>query len=47
MVAYGVLGDIGVTPSADILRRGQGYEPIVGGGLRGRGEVGVLYGGEE
>jgi len=42
MVVSGVLGDIGVTPTADIIRRGQGCEPIVcvcggGRGLRGRG----------
>ncbi len=29
MVVFKVLGDIGMTPTADILRRGQGCEPIV------------------
>ena len=42
-----VLGDIGVAPTADLLRRGQGCKPTVGRGLLGRGEVGVLRGGGE
>jgi hypothetical protein len=37
VVVSGVLGDIGVTPTTDLLRRGQGCELVVGGGLRGRG----------
>ena len=36
VVVYGVLGDIDVTPTPDILLRGQGCEQIVGG-LHGRG----------
>ena len=31
MVVYGVLGDVGVSSTADILRRGQGCEPVVRG----------------
>ncbi len=45
MVAYGVLRDVGVAPSADILQRGWGCKPVVGGGrgvLCGRGEVVVV-----
>ena len=50
VVVSGVLRDIGVTHAEDILLRGQGCELVVwgrGGGLRGRGEVGVLRGGGE
>ncbi len=39
IVVSGVLGDVGVTPTADIRRRGWGCEPVVWGGLRGREEV--------
>ena len=39
LVVYGTLGDIGVAPTADLLRHGQGSEPVVGGG-------GVSLGGE-
>ena len=31
MVVFGVLGDVGVSSMADILRRGQGCEPVVRG----------------
>jgi len=37
VVVFWVLGDVCVSATADILRRGQGREPIVLGGLRGRG----------
>ena len=37
LVVFGVLGDIGVTPRADILRRWQECEQVVWGGLRGLG----------
>ena len=32
VVVFEVLGDVGVSPTADILRRGQGCEPVVRGG---------------
>ena len=44
LIVSRVLRDIGVTHSADILQRGQGCELVVGEGLRGRGEDGVLRG---
>jgi hypothetical protein len=31
VVVYGVLGDIGITPTADLLRGGQGCDPVVWG----------------
>ena len=37
MVVSGDLGDIFVTPEVGLLRRGQGYKPVVRGGLRARG----------
>ena len=37
MLVYEVLGDVGVSHTVDILRRGQGCEPVVRGRLRGWG----------
>jgi hypothetical protein len=39
LVVSRVMGDVGVTPTADIRRHGWGCEPVVWGGLRGWGEV--------
>ncbi len=47
VVVSGVLGDVDVSSTADILRHGWRCEPIVCGGLYVRGYVGILRGGGE
>ncbi len=45
MAISGVLGDIGVTSAGDLLRRGQGCEPVVAEGIIIPARDGFLRGG--